>query len=816
MPSFGAPLESVVSADSRALIETVSGAGSLTMEWNLDAENGFRGYGAGGCGFPPMTVRGPRRIVGAGASWRTCVVLMVGVALSLTLTPGLVTAENRAADDWSATSEDFDPADFRAAPYLGNGRIGTMIPPSGGGYQDYGPNIRTSFPLEQPRYTGTYLAGFYAREPLSWNNTEVIAALPTWSGLAIDIGGREYRPDVDPATVRNYRQTMNFRTATASTRVSWIPEEGRQVDLEFETFLSRAQPDLAVQQLTITPRWSGELAVSDLFDSATARRVTPTEAHSDPARNQHMIGVQANGTDDLAYLVSTIAPPRDTSTAPVPGGLRYTASVSAGRSYRFVKYVGISSTDYGADPRAQAVQASESAQATGIAALSSDHIEAWAQLWQPTIEVAGRDDYQRWIRPALYSVLASVRAGERWSVQPTGLSSDDYGGLTFWDAETWIFPTLLALHPELARTVVDFRVAALPAARANARAYGLPGALYPWDDGPGQRCASPGVCGLIEEHLHNEIALAQWQYFVATADEAWLRDSGAPVILSIAEYLTARIGPKLPDGKYHYAPAAGADEYVHFSIDNALTNGGVMNTMRIANLAAQRAGLPVDPRWADIEVNMAMPGDIAPGVPAEYLGYTGAPIKQADTVLLSYPFAYSVPGYSPVETLRYYFARTDPDGPNMSNSVGAILSARYDPCRTQEFLDRSAQPYVRAPYGFQSEARGDRAGANAIGQSAWVFVTGAAGFLQGLLYGPTGLRWTDAGVAVDPMLPTGFPTGLTVRGLAVGDSRLTVEIGPERTRVAVTSGAPVTLDTPVGRKTVANGESLTVPTRPGC
>ncbi|QIS11369.1 haloacid dehalogenase [Nocardia arthritidis] len=758
-----------------------------------------------------------------GSRMRYGIVRMALVLLTIVMLPSAylarpVRAETDDSGQWAATSDTFAPQDFRAAPYLGNGRIGTMLPPSGGGYQGYGDDVRTAFPLQEPRYTGTYLAGFYARSQLSWNNTQVIAALPAWSGFTVEAAGQAYRPDTDPATVRDYRQTMDFRAAKATTLATWTPDADHPVELTYETFVSRARPDLAVQKVTVRPHFSGPLTVTDLIDRAAARRASVITAAADPGLGRTVVGVRADGTDDTAYLVSAVDAPAGAAGSALPGGdgIAYTLDVRDGGSYGFVKYVGISSDDYGPDPRAAATAAAEAGRAAGFDAVGTEHVAAWDALWRPAIRIAGRDDYGRWVRTALYSVLASVRAGDRWSVQPAGLSSDDYGGLTFWDAETWIFPTLLALYPELARTVVEFRVAALPAAQANAHAYGLPGALYPWDEGPGQRCASPAVCGLVEEHLHNEIVLAQWQYYLATGDEQWLRADGAPVIAAIADYLTARVGPKLPDGKYHYAPVGGADEYVATSVDNALTNGGVMNTMRIARRAAQLAGLPVDPRWADIEANMAMPPDIVPGVPAEYLGYAGAPIKQADTVLLSYPFSYAGQGYSPVDTLHYYFDRTDPGGPNMSNSVGAILSAQYDPCRTQEFLDQGAQPYVRPPYGFQSEARGDRSGANAQGQSAWIFVTGSAGFLQGLLYGPTGLRWTDSGPRLDPMLPSGFRDGMTVRGLAVGDGRLTVRIEKSTTTVTVTDGGPVTLETPLGRKTIGKGDELRLPTRPSC
>ncbi len=746
------------------------------------------------------------------------------VVLGVVAAPPPVATATPADELWSATSESFAPGDFHAAPYLGNGRIGTVLPPSGGGYHDYGDAVRTSFPLQQSRYTGTYLAGFYAQAAptpeylRSPQYTQVIAALPAWSGLTVEIGGHRYDADVDPATVHEYRQTLDYRTATVTTRADWTPDPQHRLRLRYDTFVSRDRPDLAVQKLTVTPDRPGEVAVVDRIDGAAARRVVPVTATADPSTGRTVAGVRADGTADTAFVVSSVdSPPQAAGTA-LPGGdgLRYVLPATGNDSYTFTAYTGISSTDYGPDPLAAATAAAESGRAQGFDAAHSAHAAQWDRLWRPALEIPGRTDYARWIRAALYSVLASVRAGERWSVQPAGLSSDDYGGMTFWDAETWIFPTLLALYPDLARTVVDFRAAALPAARANARGYGLPGALYPWDDGPAQRCASPIGCGLTEEHLHNEIALAQWQYYLATGDREWLRTRGAPVITAIADYLTARIGPKLPDGAYHFAPAAGSDEYVAFSIDNALTNGGVRNTMDIAARAAGLSGLPVDPRWADIGAHMAMPPDIAPGVPAEYLGYSGGPIKQADTVLLSYPFTYAAPGYSPAATMRYYFDRTDPDGPNMSNSAGAILSARYDPCRTQEYLDRSVQPYAREPYEFQAEARGDRSGANAQGQSAWIFVTGAAGFVQGLLYAPLGWRWTDSGPAIDPMLPSGFPAGLTVRELAVGAARLTVHIAPATTTVTLTSGGPITLRTPSGPAEVVPGQPLSIPTRAAC
>ncbi|MEU1981661.1 haloacid dehalogenase [Nocardia sp. NPDC019395] len=729
-------------------------------------------------------------------------------------------APGPADDDWTAVSADYVPEDHRRAPFLGNGAFGTVVPPTGAGYQDYGPDNLTSWPLQQPRYTGTFAAGFYARTGDGPTFDQTIAALPAWTGLTVSAGEHTYAPGVDPATLSGYRQRLDFRTATVTTATTWTPAPGYRVDLVYETFLSRSRPNLGIQRLTLTPHFTGTVVVTDLLDGAAARRVTPLVAETDPARYRTTVGVGAAGDTGTAFEVSTLVTPSRTPAEPVPAsgataGLRVAEPVTAGDGYTFTKYVGLSSTADAADPATVARSASADGLAAGFDALHGEHTGEWHRLWEPAIEIPGHPDYRAWIRSALYSVLSSVRAGQRWSIPPAGLSSDDYAGMIFWDADTWIFPALLALHPELARTVVEMRVAALPQALANARSFGMPGAVYPWNNGPDQHCPTPLKCGLDQTHLQNEIALAQWFYYLATGDRDWLRTAGAPVIMAIADYLVARVGPKLPDGKYHFAPASAADEYAVATVDHTLTNIGVANTMRLARTAAELTGRPVDTRWDDIAGNMALPGHIAPGVPAEYRGYAGQQIKQADVALISYPYTYSAPDYSPSATMHYYFPRTDPDGPNMSSSVGAILAAEHDPCATRRYLDRAVAPYSQGPFGFQTESPGETAGQGA-GQPAWIFLTGAAGFLHALLYGPTGLRWTATGPRLDPMLPTGFDQGMTVRRLRIGASTVTVDIRPEHTRVHLLAGPALTFDTPEGHRTVDAASPLLLPTRAAC
>ena len=60
---------------------------------------------------------------------------------------------------------------------------------------------------------------------------------------------------------------------------------------------------------------------------------------------------------------------------------------------------------------------------------------------------------QDWIRSSLYNLWSSIRGGTDDSISPVGLSSDNYAGLIFWDAETWMYPSLLLMHPDIADSV---------------------------------------------------------------------------------------------------------------------------------------------------------------------------------------------------------------------------------------------------------------------------------------------------------------------------------------------------------------------------
>ena len=104
-------------------------------------------------------------------------------------------------------------------------------------------------------------------------------------------------------------------------------------------------------------------------------------------------------------------------------------------------------------PEASALAASQNAATRGWSGVLGEHVKAWSDLWKSDITVGNQPDLQDWIRANLYDLWSSIRAGTDDSISPVGLSSDNYAGLIFWDAETWMYPSLLLMHPDIAESV---------------------------------------------------------------------------------------------------------------------------------------------------------------------------------------------------------------------------------------------------------------------------------------------------------------------------------------------------------------------------
>ncbi|MDG4865386.1 glycosyl hydrolase family 65 protein, partial [Streptomyces sp. T-3] len=716
-----------------------------------------------------------------------------------------------------------------AHAYVGNGYLGVRVPPRGAGYD--AATAATGWPLFTPRYDGAFASGLYAVDARSPRNTgrQAIAALPNWSALDVATGGPGGETYGHGSRISRYRQTLFLRCGFVRTSLTWTAGDGRRTDLVYDVLADRNAAHSAAVRVRLTPHWDGRATVTDRIDGRGARRVGQL-AGGPQGRGTMDVAFRTDGTRTEGAVASTLRGPGVVQQAGPARDLSVTQTASfpvrSGRTYVATKYVGVDTALTSKAPRTTAIAASRQAAGRGWAALFAAHAGAWQALWSSRVEVPGRPELQSWVRSAQYGLYSALRRGGRSSIAPAGLSSDNYAGLVFWDAETWMYPGLLVTRPELARAVLDYRYLTRAGAAGNARKLGFKGLFYPWTSGSSgeiwSECHSwrPPHC-VTQNHLQSDIALAVWQYWQATGDRRWLRERGWPLLKGLAEFWADRAeenktGTK-KDGTYSIKGVAGPDEYSNGVDDAAFTNAGAATTLRHATRAAKLLGEPADPKWTLVADRLRIPYDPKRKIFLQYAGFDRTNIKQADAVLLTYPLEWPMPPGAAAATLDHYAAITDPDGPAMTDSVHAIDAAAIgEPgCSAHTYLQRSIRPFVRGPFALFSEARGEKAGAEdpLAGEPAQDFLTGKGGFLQVFTHGLTGLRLREDRVRLDPMLPPQLAGGVRLYGLRWQGRTYDLAVGPRETVVRLTSGAPFTVETPQGRFTVGPSSPLTLKTR---
>jgi trehalose/maltose hydrolase-like predicted phosphorylase len=685
-----------------------------------------------------------------------------------------------------------------APTFTGNGLLGVRVPATGQGYA----------PGSVPALSE--LAGFYAQPS---GGVQQRASIPTWSTLSFSDGGQAF--SLSAGTTTGWRQTLDLRTGVVTTRARWSAPDGHVTDLAYAVLADRALSHIGLVRLTLTPHWSGTASVTDLIDGTPATLSTQTgkgwAAHTD------WVSIQAQGTGITVGLASRLGLSADIRPAttevdqstPQSVGQQLTFPVRAGRTYVIAKYVGVESSQDAVDPRAAAQHQAAGADRSGFARLLRANDAAWAKLWAGRIDVLGDPGLAAAVSASEFYLWSSIRPGIAWSISPAGLSSNGYNGHIFWDAETWMFPALVAQHPDLAAGIDAYRYARLRAAEQHAATTGYAGARFPWEsalDGT-EQIPPPSFVnseGIYEQHITADVALAQWQYFLATGDRRWLATRGWPVLSKAAAFWASRatLGS---DGAYHIDGVTGPDEDNPDVNDEVYTNVAAAGTLQDAINAARVLRVSVPASWASIAARLVVPTDSRQGIHPEFSGYLGQQVKQADVTLLQYPWGDPMPAGIAQGDLDYYVPRTDPGGPSMTDAISSIDSAALGSpgCASYVYTERSYEPFIRDVFDQFSETRSG---------GAFTFTTGIGGFLQEFLYGYSGLRLGSTTVSLAPSL-TGQLGGIVLRDLAWHGRLFTVAIGPRTSTVTLQRGSAMRIGTPAGARRLTRRHALILATR---
>ena len=445
--------------------------------------------------------------------------------------------------------------------------------------------------------------------------------------------------------------------------------------------------------------------------------------------------------------------------------MTFRKALKRGETFKFIVVGSIISTEEVEDTFNEAERLTLYAQLEGEERLLNRHKRAWDELWESRIEIGGNASDQRDVNSFVYHMYAFARKGTAYSMSPMGLSGLGYNGHVFWDTEIWMYPPLLMLQPDIAKSLLEYRWRMLPLARYNALAHGYEGAQFPWESSDTGQEATPvwALTGPFQHHITADVGWAFWKYYQVTKDKQWLADRGYPMLKEVADFWTSRVERTAP-GRYEIKNVVGADEYAENIDNDAFTNGMAITVLRYATQAAEELGIPADPDWNHVADNIVI--ESKDGVTMEHTTYKGEIIKQADVNLLAYPLDI-VTGEQAKKDLEYYIPKYDPIGPAMGFCTIATIQAQLGEVETayKGYKDSYKKNEV-PPFGVLSETAG---GTNPY------FATGAGGVLQTVLSGFGGLKFTDEGIVQEKaVLPKAW-SSLTFKGIGKEKNEFTVK-----------------------------------------
>lgn len=556
---------------------------------------------------------------------------------------------------------------------------------------------------------------------------------------------------VDTSNISDWQQTIDMRRAVHQTSFHTL----EKADVSYELCTLRNLPYAGLIRVTVQACKDMLLEVRSgmgIPDDYSQSLIRYREMEADGNR---MYMLESDATSRFGYrrVASTssflfngeqIKPIYDEATRE----LFFSIQLKKGETFCFSLVGSVCSSRDFFDPYNEAERQVIYAVHEGEEALMQAHYRLWDELWQGDIRIEGDDDAQRIVRFALFNLYSSCRGGSRLSIPPMGLSLQGYNGHIFWDTELWMYPPMLLLNQDIARSMLDYRFDRLPAARKKALAYGYRGAMFPWESDDSGEEATPthALTGPFEHHITADIGIACWNYYCVTRDMRWLQREGYPLLKEIADFWASRV-TRNQDSSYSIHNVTGADEYANGVTDNAFTNGAASLALKYACQAAEICGEKVPEIWREIGENIRIL-QFENGVTREHSTYKGEMIKQADANLLAYPLGVITDEYRQRQDLEYYAERIDQkDGPAMSYSVYCVQYARMGEAdKAYEMFRRCYEPNLKKPFGVISETPTS---------NNPYFMTGAGGLLQAVLNGFCGLQITDEGIV---QLPSALPS----------------------------------------------------------
>ena len=431
------------------------------------------------------------------------------------------------------------------------------------------------------------LAGIYDKVGDKWRES-VNAPNPIYTYIKVD-GEALALPEKEPFS---HEQSIDIETAIHSRKTVWETAKGK-ITVDCERFASMSNQHLICMKYSASADYDCEIEIitavdGDVWDIngphfvrviAKTDKVTGVTGEkgitvvTEQAVKAEFSCLCENYTDELSAYISM------------------KISAKAGEEYIFTKIASVSTS-------CDDFENTENIYDLTYEDEKEKHISAWAEIWDKSyVEIEGDDEAEFALNYSLYHLnCIAPRNMKNKSIAARGLSGQVYKGAVFWDTEMFMIDYYIHTEPEIAKTLIGYRIDTLDGAKKKAKEYNLDGAYYAWESQEGgfEGCSDYNVVDVFTKrpmrthfrdkqyHVSSAVVYAIVKYIRATGDTSILKDGAMEVIIECAKMYRSLLLKKADSNFYEIYDVVGPDEYHERVNNNVYTNRMAKLTFKTA------------------------------------------------------------------------------------------------------------------------------------------------------------------------------------------------------------------------------------------
>ena len=708
-------------------------------------------------------------------------------------------------DTWQIVEEGFHPELNRASESIFS---------IGNGYMGQRANFEEHYSGDSLQ--GSYVAGVYYPDKTRvgwWKNgypeyfAKVLNA-PNWIG--IDISADDKIIDLATSEINSFTRILNMKEGYLERSFRVKVADDKTIEITTRRFVSMSEPDLGLIRYAVKSiDFQGTIDYTIYIDGDVKNQDTNYG-------EKFWIEVSKEISDCYGVLISsTLKTDFHVATGMVFGFLKenkeirvktettgkdkyIAASVSlpiaTGEEIILNKFVSVqSSLNVAKEILASATKARcESAKLKGFDKLFLEHAKAWAGIWATSdVIIEGDVSAQQAIRFNIFHLNQTYTGkDERLNIGPKGFTGEKYGGSTYWDTEAFGLPFFLkTADQQVGKNLLLYRYKHLEKSIENAEKLGFNkgAALYPMVTMNGEECHNEWEITFEEIHRNGAIAFAVFNYIRHTGDMAYMSEYGLEVLIGISRFWSQRATWSENLKKYVILGVTGPNEYENNVNNNWYTNTLAVWTLKynLKNISIIEREFPEKlsklykktnfifseetNRWEDIISKMHFPFDNTRNVflqqdgfldkelkPASSIPPAERPInqhwswdrilrscflKQADVIQGIYLFEDQFDTEVIKRNFNFYEPMTVHES-SLSPCIYSIIAARIGN------IEKAYELYLRTARLDLDDYN------NEVGDG--LHITSMAGTWLAIVEGFGGMRITESGVSLNPLIPVNW------------------------------------------------------------